>query len=81
MASTPTDLLTGQSAGSTRCHRCLREGPTSGPRPTAVAALCYAYEPPNLLAALADPLGQTLYYERDELGREIAKLLPNGGIA
>ncbi|MEN6645437.1 MAG: hypothetical protein ABFE08_23585 [Armatimonadia bacterium] len=37
-----------------------------------------AYDARNLLSALTDPLGQTVYYERDELGREVAKALPNG---
>ena len=38
----------------------------------------YAYEARNLLESLTDPLGQTVTYQRDELGREIAKALPNG---
>ncbi|MHB8995876.1 MAG: RHS repeat-associated core domain-containing protein [Armatimonadota bacterium] len=38
----------------------------------------YAYDERNQLASLTDPLGQTVYYERDELGREVVKALPNG---
>lgn len=38
----------------------------------------YEYDARNLLSALTDPLGQTVYYERDELGREVQKRLPNG---
>jgi YD repeat-containing protein len=37
----------------------------------------YTYDARNLLSALADPFGQTVYYERDGLGLEIARLLPN----
>jgi len=38
----------------------------------------YSYDARNLLESLTDPLGQTVYYQRDELGREIVKALPNG---
>ncbi|MBU0609762.1 MAG: hypothetical protein KKI08_17885 [Armatimonadetes bacterium] len=37
----------------------------------------YTYDARNMLSALRDPFGQAVYYERDGLGLEIAKRLPN----